>query len=573
MRPWARFVAVSILLAAAVGFAGVRSAAAALGTRLSLNPAAGPLLAGNERAVFIERDAALAQDAIWSVRLDGSGRARISPDVPLAKLGGFLVTADGARVVFRSDADSDGRFRLFSAPADGSAAAIPIDGAPIDPVLADVRSFRLTADGTRAIFLANLDEVAKFELYSVTLTGGTPTRLLLAFPELIQDFRLSPSAEWMVIKFRNPVQTGNYDLYRAETDQPSFPEKVNDSLDGPSEKIWSWQLSPTGEHVVWISNEDGGTIDIFSRPLGGGGKQMLNGTLQAENVLAETGPNMPIAVSPNGQYVLFAMRSTTWPTHLTELYLAPVGGWPSNSGAPDFIGYDRPTGGRIEFSPDSAWIVYRGGSELVARSTDGEDGPCAISQSLASPNQGFGYAVEVLDFAIHPDSLRTAYTALVTDTLTQQSRGRGLFFTSSGGPDLINLCGFGLNDSRPVWYDLSGPIPQSTLADLPVMASGYDDLLFTRRDSAPDVPKIFRNDWGGTDFWRVSLSGGTGVALGSLKLTPDGKTLVYNADYEGDSAPFSDIWSTGWPLFENGFECGTAPWSSPAVDPCLIQVP
>lgn len=573
MRQLARVVAIGILFAAALGVAGARSAAAAPGRRLSLDPAGGPLLAGNERAVFVERAALLAHDAIWSVRLDGSGRARISPDVPLAKLGGFLVTGDGAHVVFRSDADSDGRFRLFSAPADGSAAAIPIDGTPIDPALADVKSFKLTADGTRAIFLANLDEVGQFELYSVPVTGGSPTRLLLALHELIQDYRLSPTAEWMVIQFRNPVQTGNYDLYQAETDQASLPERINDSLDAPTERIWSWQLSPTGEHAVWISNEDGGTIDIFSHQLGGGGKHVLNGLLQAENVLAETGPNMPIVVSPDGNHVLFAMRSTTYPTHLTELYLAPVGGWPSNNGAPDFLGYDQPSGGRIEFSPDSNWIVYRSGSALVTRSTSGENGPCVISQSAVSPNQGFGYAVEVLDFAIHPDSQRTAYTALVTDTVSQESRGRGLFFTQSGGLDLITACAFGLNDSRPVWYDLSGPVPQSTLADLPVMASGHDGVLFTRRDSAPDVPKIFHNDWGGVDFWRVSLTGGSGVVLGSLKVTPDGRTLVYNADYEGDSAPLSDIWSTGWPLFESGFECGTAPWSSPAVDPCLIQVP
>ena len=573
MRLLDRIVALSVLFAAAASAGGGRAASAAQGVRLSLNPAGGPLLAGNERAVFVERDSGLAQDAIWSVRLDGTGRARISPDVPLAKLGGFLVTADGARVVFRADGDADGRYRLFSAPADGAAAANPIEGAPIDPALADVKSFKLTADGTRAIFLANLDEVAKFELYSVPVTGGPPTRLLLALPELIQDYRLSPTAEWMVIQFRNPAHTGHYDLYQAETDQASLPERINDSLAAPAEQIWSWQLSPTGEHVVWISNEDGGTIDIFSHLLGGGGKHVLNGLLQAENVLAETGPNMPIVVSPDGNHVLFAMRSTTWPTHLTELYLAPVGGWPANNGVPDFLGYDQPTGGRIEFSPDSNWIVYRSGSALVTRSTSGENGPCLISQSAMSPNQGFGYLVDVLDFAIHPDSQRTAYTALVTDSVTQESRGRGLFVTSSGGLDLITACALGLNDSRPVWYGLAGPAPLSTLADLPVMAPGHDDLVFTRRDSAPDVPKIFHNDWGGVDFWRVSLSGGSGVVLGSLKLTPDGQTLVYNADYEGDSAPLSDIWSTGWPLFENGFECGTAPWSSPAVDPCLIQLP
>lgn len=178
----ARLVAFSILLAAAFGFAGVRSAVAAQGTRLSLNPAAGPLLSATNARCSSSATRLRRRTRSGACGSTAAATPRISPDVPLAKLGGFLVTADGARVVFRSDADSDGRFRLFSAPADGSAAAIPIDGAPIDPVLADVRSFRLTADGTRAIFLANLDEVAKFELYSVTLTGGTPTRLLLAFP-------------------------------------------------------------------------------------------------------------------------------------------------------------------------------------------------------------------------------------------------------------------------------------------------------------------------------------------------------------------------------------------------------
>jgi hypothetical protein len=570
MRQLARLFALVVLLHGAVS---ARRADAAEGTRLSLKPASAPLLAGNERAVFIERDAGLATDAIWSVKLDGTGRARISPDTPLATLGGFQVTADGARVVFRSDADSDGRYRLFSAPADGSGAAIAIDGTPIDPVLADVRSFRLTADSTRAVFLANLDDAAKFELYSVPVAGGTPTRLLLSLPEVIQDFRLSASAEWMVIKFRNPVNTGNYDLYQAETDQPSVPAKINASLDGTTEKIWAWQLTPPGGHVVWISNEDGGTIDIFSHTLGGGDRQRLNGLLEAENVLADTGPNMPIAISPNGNHVLFAMRSTTWPTHLTELYLAPIGGWPSNNGSPSFLGYDLPTGGRIEFSPNSAWIVYRSGDALHTRSTSGEHGPCAISQSAQSPQQGLGYLVSVLDFAIHPDSQLTAYTAIVEDSVLQQPRGRGLFLTSSGSLGMIAACGLGLNESRPVWYDLSGPAPQSTLADLPVMPAGRDEVFFTRRDAAQDVPKIFHNDWGGADFWRVSLSGGTGVVLGSLKLTPDGGTLVYLADYEGDSAPLSDVWSTRLPLFESGLECGTARWSFPAVDPCRIPGP
>ncbi len=570
MRQLARLFAMVVLLH---GVVDARRVDAAESTRLSLNPAGAPLLSGDARAIFVERDAGLAKDAIWSVKLDGSGRARISPDTPLAKLGGFQVTPDGARVVFRSDADSDGRYRLFAAPADGSGAAIAIDGTPIDPGLFDVRSVQLTADSTRAVFLANLDEVAKFELYSVPLAGGTPTRLLLSLPEAIQDYRLSASAEWMVIKFRNPVNTGNYDLYQAETDQPSFPTKINANLDGTTEKIWAWQLTPPGDHVVWISNEDGGTIDIFSQPLGGGDRQRLNGLLEAENVLAETGPNMPIAISPDGNHVLFAMRSTTWPTHLTELYLAPIGGWPANVGTPSFLGYDLPTGGRIEFSPNSAWIVYRAGDELHTRSTSGEQGPCVISQSAQSPQQGFGYLVSVLDFAIHPDSQLTAYTALVEDSVLHEPRGRGLFFTSSGSLGMIEACGFGLNESRPVWYDLSGPAPQSTLADLPVMPPGRDDVLFIRRDSAQDVPKIFHNDWGGADFWRVSLTGGTGVVLGSLKLTPDGETLVYLADYEGDSAPLSDVWSTRLPLFENGFECGTSRWSFPAVDPCLIQLP
>jgi hypothetical protein len=191
-----------------------------------------------------------------------------------------------------------------------------------------------------------------------------------------------------------------------------------------------------------------------------------------------------------------------------------------------------------------------------------------------SPQQGFGYLVSVLDFAIHPDSELTAYTASVEDSTTHEQLGRGLFYTASGNVAMIEACGFGLNESRPVWYDLSGAAPQSTLADLPAMVSGRDDIAFTRRDSAGDVPKIFHNGYGGADFWRVSLSGGTGVAIGSLKPTPDGRTLVYFADYEGDnSAPFSDVWSTGWPVFQNGFECGSADWTFPAVDPCLIQLP
>ena len=74
------------------------------------------------------------------------------------------ITADSSRVVYWADQDTNDVFELYSRPADGSGAAVKLNG----PLVAggDVADFRIAPDSSRVVYRADQSTDEVFELYS-----------------------------------------------------------------------------------------------------------------------------------------------------------------------------------------------------------------------------------------------------------------------------------------------------------------------------------------------------------------------------------------------------------------------
>src|SRR5262245_7725540 len=84
----------------------------------------------------------------------------------------FESALGAGRVVFRSDRGARDVVQLFSAPLDGSAPDVRLNGHL--PLGGDVLSFLLTPDGTRVLYLADQTADEEFSFFSVPVDGSAP---------------------------------------------------------------------------------------------------------------------------------------------------------------------------------------------------------------------------------------------------------------------------------------------------------------------------------------------------------------------------------------------------------------
>jgi Tol biopolymer transport system component len=112
----------------------------------------------------------------------GLGRALVplGASVPLsgviaAKASAFAVTPDGTKVVFASDATVAGRFDLWIANADGTAAAARV---ALPNATGAVTDLAISPNGTSIAYIADAEVEGESNVYVVTLAGATPPVLM-----------------------------------------------------------------------------------------------------------------------------------------------------------------------------------------------------------------------------------------------------------------------------------------------------------------------------------------------------------------------------------------------------------
>lgn len=435
----------------------------------------------------------------------------------------FVISADGARVVYLSDQDTEAMWELYSVPT-GGGTSVKLNG----PLVAegDVgrpdligSPFAISPDGARVVYIADQDVDEVYELYSVPIGGGTAVKLngpLVAGGDVGSD---DPS----FVSFAISADSGRV-VYRADQEADGVAELYSVPIGGGTAvklnsplvtggNVWDYGISPDATRVVYQANQEAVTnLQLYSVPIGGGTVTKLNGPLIAAGCVWE------FVVSPDSTRVVY--RADEGTDGADALYSVPVaGGTVVKLNGALVTGGDVYHGFRV--SPDGARVVYRADQE-----TDGVDelysvpiaGGTAVKLNRALVSGGDVRP----DFAISPDGSRVVYRA------DQDADGVDeLYSVSIEGGTRVKL-----NDPLPIDGDVH------------------------RFAISPDgATVVYRADQDTDEMWElysVPIEGGTSLELSNalvggwgperdvaadFAISDNGATVVYRAEYRPPNAP------------------------------------
>lgn len=194
----------------------------------------------------------LAVDGVFEVfRLPAGGGAPSKVSAPLtggadAIEGGFVVSEDGSRVLYRVD-NGDGAIDLYAAALASPGTAVRLNNTlTADRTVSRVTA--LTADGRRAVYIADDEDRDLDDVYTVdlsTATPGAPVRISGDTFNDVYDFQMSRDGRKVV--FRGGSFSPSLSVVDATA--PGKPAAVNN--DGGEGYVEAYQLLADGSRVFY----------------------------------------------------------------------------------------------------------------------------------------------------------------------------------------------------------------------------------------------------------------------------------------------------------------------------------
>jgi len=265
----------------------------------------------------------------------------------------FLISPDGNTVVYHADQDTDNVFELYSVPITGGAptklnAALPING-DIDDL------FLISPNSSTVVYAGDQDTDGIIELYSVPITGGTPTKLngTLVFSQnvSVSDFLISPDGNTVVYQADQDTD-GVFELYSVPI-TGGTSTKLNGTLQANGDVFTNdFIISPDGNTVVYQADQEtDGVNEIFSVPITGGIATKLNTTLPANGDTDDF-----FLISPDSSTLVYIADQEI--NNVLELYSVPITG-----GTPTKLNATLPTNGDVStndflISPNGTSVIY-----------------------------------------------------------------------------------------------------------------------------------------------------------------------------------------------------------------------
>lgn len=441
------------------------------------------------------------------------GPSDAPPPPPSADPRPYAFALNGTEVLFIADA-TPGRFQLFRVTAVGGPGA-PSDRQLISGIAgneSDVVDFRLSPDGERVVFLADLVTDNQYALISAQRDGSTPA--LIGLPTIdrgdVLDYAISPDSTRVV--FLADYRTdGVVELLSSPILGQAGPTVLNSPLP-PGGGVSRFAIAPGSQRVVYsATQESAGVTELFSVLISGGAPVRLNGPLPAGGNVAD------FTLSPlaTGARVIF--RADQRADELFDLVAAPLGGGPqqtlnaSTAVAGDVIDYAiTPDGSTVVFLADTN---VAGRFELWSSTLNDPDTPRRLNDELAPGGS-------VLAFRLSPDSSRVVYRA--------DQDGDGV-------PELFSVPPAGGSATR-----LNG-----------ALAAGGVDAFQLSPDGRSVVFLGAETRGGVADLYSAPITGGTpptrltslpaGRAIGTFALSPDSARVVFLVD--GRAAGASELFS------------------------------
>ncbi len=261
-------------------------------------PAGGNVLEFNvspdgARVVYRADQSTLGVDELYSVPIGGGASTKLNGTMtpggsmadPGPGLSSFLFTADGARVLYLADQTTVGVFELFSVPT-GGGVATKLNGTLVAG--GDVAFFKTDGVSARIVYVADQDTDGRNELYSVPAAGGAVTKLNGTMPggstgiATIGAFRVWPDGSKVV--YRTDQSTaGKIELYSVPITGGS-PTKLNPALvAGGNVVALSLPVFADGStRLAYRADQEvDERFELYSVPVNGGSVFKLNASLVA----------------------------------------------------------------------------------------------------------------------------------------------------------------------------------------------------------------------------------------------------------------------------------------------------
>ena len=359
--------------------------------RLSLNLADAALLEfqlapSGGRAVFAHTMTDATRQ-LYSVRV-GGGAFPVKLNVPAAnRVDAFVISPDGARVLYIASVAAGEPRALFSVPIAGPASA---NIRLASNVGANFARIRISPDGRKVVHpLATVGR-----LVAVPIEGPASAQVRLTDPFAaggnVGSFEISADSESVVYSASQDTN-GVAELYRVPLGLSPAPDPPTVKLSGPMAAggdVRDFRLAAGNGPVVYSADQDtNDKFELYSVRLGGAGRVKLNRALP-------TSWDVPVAssggyrVAPDGSRVVYATgdNPVDHPGVDTELHSVPTGGPGSAS-----VRLDLPPGtgdaSSFQVTADSARVVYSvldGNRYRFYRVPTA--GPASASVPLSSPS-------------------------------------------------------------------------------------------------------------------------------------------------------------------------------------------
>jgi Tol biopolymer transport system component len=283
-----------------------------------------------------------------------AGAVRKISGVPMAgRVTAFALDPTGATAVYIADQEVVGRYELYRAQVAGLAAPTKLSaGLPLETGDAGVRSFQITPDGTKVVFLADAFHGAgNDDIFSVPIDGSTAAvRLNVGTESPVTAFGIAPnSTTALFFAVDATYASGRAELFAATIGTAASRRQLSDVGTGVVGGAVVFAVaSPNSARVVYASDSVvDGRFQLSSVP--------ANAAAPGQDVVlsAALGSVGRLAINPASTIVAYTADENTLGVY--DVYSTPIAGGARTRLTPAMVG----SGARsVEFSPDGARVGY-----------------------------------------------------------------------------------------------------------------------------------------------------------------------------------------------------------------------
>ncbi|MBW6466184.1 MAG: hypothetical protein K0B06_06745 [Brevefilum sp.] len=188
----------------------------------------------------------------------------------------FQITPDSAYVVYKADETTRYMNLLYRAPVNGSTHRIPLITDTFADPLKSVYLFEISSDGQWVVFSGDLEMDNRYDLYSVSINGGTKERLNKGMIDTgdVINFKISPNSIGVVF-IASYYFVGVNELFAVNM-AGNWGVRLNTDLP-PGGNVSNFRISNNSQNVVYRADQEIDSVfNLYVVPSTGGTTYKIN---------------------------------------------------------------------------------------------------------------------------------------------------------------------------------------------------------------------------------------------------------------------------------------------------------